>query len=150
MLVTAVVLFQARHAGDQQQCRGRGGGGSASGGSARAYGFCLFPTGVNVSPFPTVDCKFPGNFPEIDDDVADFSCMPMSFVLLRQALPCSLIGMNAGVMAQYIEFVADRMLGSLGYDKVGIVMSDDVARRLRAGPGWTAWLVVHPHSSVHL
>ena len=27
--------------------------------------------------------------------------------------------MNAGVMAQYIEFVADRMLGSLGYDKVG-------------------------------
>ncbi|CAM9667907.1 unnamed protein product, partial [Laminaria digitata] len=33
------------------------------------------------------------------------------------ALPCSLIGMNAGVMAQYIEFVADRMLGSLGYEK---------------------------------
>ena len=39
-------------------------------------------------------------------------------VAFRQALPCSLIGMNAGVMAQYIEFVADRMLGSLGYEKV--------------------------------
>ncbi|CAN0021440.1 unnamed protein product [Scytosiphon promiscuus] len=34
------------------------------------------------------------------------------------ALPCSLIGMNAEVMAQYIEFVADRLLGSLGYGKV--------------------------------
>ncbi|CAM9432758.1 unnamed protein product [Ectocarpus sp. 4 AP-2014] len=33
------------------------------------------------------------------------------------ALPCSLIGMNAGVMSQYIEFVADRLLGSLGYGK---------------------------------
>lgn len=35
-----------------------------------------------------------------------------------KALPCSLIGMNAEVMAQYIEFVADRLLGSLGYGKV--------------------------------
>lgn len=35
-----------------------------------------------------------------------------------QALPCSLIGMNAAVMAQYIEFVADRLLGALGYSKV--------------------------------
>lgn len=38
--------------------------------------------------------------------------------LPSQALPCSLIGMNAQVMAQYIEFVADRLLGSLGYGKV--------------------------------
>lgn len=35
-----------------------------------------------------------------------------------QALPCSLIGMNATVMAQYIEFVADRLLLALGYGKV--------------------------------
>jgi ribonucleoside-diphosphate reductase subunit M2 len=31
------------------------------------------------------------------------------------ALSVSLIGMNANMMSQYIEFVADRLLGSLGY-----------------------------------
>ena len=31
------------------------------------------------------------------------------------ALPVSLIGMNAGLMGQYIEFVADRLLKDLGY-----------------------------------
>jgi len=31
------------------------------------------------------------------------------------ALPVSLIGMNQSLMAQYIEFVADRLLGDLGY-----------------------------------
>jgi len=31
------------------------------------------------------------------------------------ALPVSLIGMNAGLMAQYIEFVADRLIKDLGY-----------------------------------
>lgn len=31
------------------------------------------------------------------------------------ALPVSLIGMNASLMAQYIEFVADRLLNDLGY-----------------------------------
>lgn len=33
------------------------------------------------------------------------------------ALPCSLIGMNSGLMAQYIEFVADRLLVQLGYKR---------------------------------
>jgi ribonucleotide reductase beta subunit family protein with ferritin-like domain len=33
------------------------------------------------------------------------------------ALPCKLIGMNADLMSQYIEFVADRLLLQLGYDK---------------------------------
>lgn len=32
------------------------------------------------------------------------------------AIPCRLVGMNADLMAQYIEFVADRLLVSLGYD----------------------------------
>jgi ribonucleoside-diphosphate reductase beta chain len=32
-----------------------------------------------------------------------------------EALPCALIGMNAKLMAQYIEFVADRLLQQLGY-----------------------------------
>ena len=34
------------------------------------------------------------------------------------ALPVALIGMNAKLMCQYIEFVADRLLVALGNDKV--------------------------------
>ncbi|UKJ08996.1 ribonucleoside-diphosphate reductase small subunit [Solitalea lacus] len=34
------------------------------------------------------------------------------------ALPVALIGMNAKLMQQYIEFVADRWLVALGYDKI--------------------------------
>jgi ribonucleotide reductase beta subunit family protein with ferritin-like domain len=36
---------------------------------------------------------------------------------ILEALPCSLIGMNAARMSEYIEFVADRLLVSLGYAK---------------------------------
>jgi ribonucleoside-diphosphate reductase beta chain len=35
-----------------------------------------------------------------------------------EALPCRLIGMNAKLMNQYIEFVADRLVVQLGYDKI--------------------------------
>ncbi len=37
---------------------------------------------------------------------------------VSDALPVSLIGMNAKLMCQYIEFVADRLLMALGYPKV--------------------------------
>ncbi len=37
---------------------------------------------------------------------------------VTDALPVSLIGMNAKMMCQYIEFVADRLLVSLGYSKI--------------------------------
>ena len=37
---------------------------------------------------------------------------------ITKALPCELIGMNAKLMAQYIEFVADRLLLQLNYPKV--------------------------------
>ncbi|MBC6699899.1 ribonucleoside-diphosphate reductase small subunit [Hymenobacter sp. BT190] len=37
---------------------------------------------------------------------------------VTDALPVNLIGMNAKSMSQYIEFVADRLLESLGYSKV--------------------------------
>lgn len=36
---------------------------------------------------------------------------------ITKALPCELIGMNAKLMASYIEFVADRLLLQLGYPK---------------------------------
>ena len=35
-----------------------------------------------------------------------------------EALPCDLIGMNSRQMTQYIEFVADRLLSSLGHNKI--------------------------------
>src|ERR1700712_221188 len=37
---------------------------------------------------------------------------------ITEALPVALIGMNAKLMSQYIEFVADRWLQELGYDKL--------------------------------
>jgi ribonucleotide reductase beta subunit family protein with ferritin-like domain len=37
---------------------------------------------------------------------------------ITEALPCSLIGMSAPRMADYIEFVADRLLVSLGYERL--------------------------------
>ena len=36
---------------------------------------------------------------------------------LTDALPCALLGMNATLMKQYIEFVADRLLVALGNEK---------------------------------
>jgi len=35
-----------------------------------------------------------------------------------EALPCDLIGMNKDMMTRYIEFVADRLLVSLGHPKL--------------------------------
>lgn len=37
---------------------------------------------------------------------------------ITKALPCELIGMNADLMKQYIEFVADRLSLQLGYPKI--------------------------------
>jgi ribonucleoside-diphosphate reductase beta chain len=37
---------------------------------------------------------------------------------IQEALPCSLIGMNAARMGDYIEYVADRLLVSLGYTRL--------------------------------
>ena len=36
---------------------------------------------------------------------------------LTESLPCPLLGINAKLMEQYIEFVADRLLVALGNDK---------------------------------
>jgi ribonucleotide reductase beta subunit family protein with ferritin-like domain len=37
---------------------------------------------------------------------------------INEAIPCALIGMNAELMSQYIEFVADRLIVQLGYSKL--------------------------------
>ncbi|URE13616.1 ribonucleoside-diphosphate reductase small chain [Musa troglodytarum] len=48
--------------------------------------------------------------------VADAVDIERKFVC--DALPVALVGMNGDLMSQYIEFVADRLLGALGYDKL--------------------------------
>ncbi|KAI3713282.1 hypothetical protein L1987_71856 [Smallanthus sonchifolius] len=48
--------------------------------------------------------------------VADAVEIEREFVC--DALPCALVGMNGDLMTQYIEFVADRLLSSLGYSKL--------------------------------
>ena len=37
---------------------------------------------------------------------------------ITESLPCNLIGMNSELMKQYIEFVADRLLSQLNYNKI--------------------------------
>ena len=50
-----------------------------------------------------------GMFEEAVDTETEFIC---------KSLPCSLIGMNSNLMTQYIQFVADRLLTTLGYPKI--------------------------------
>lgn len=52
----------------------------------------------------------------IQDLITDAVSIEKEFV--SDALPVGLIGMNADLMCQYIEFVADRLLVSLGNPKV--------------------------------
>ena len=44
--------------------------------------------------------------------------MEVEKAFICEALSCSLIGMNADMMTRYIEFVADRLLTSLGHPKL--------------------------------
>ena len=44
-----------------------------------------------------------------------------------ESLPVNLIGMNAGLMSQYIEFVADRLIAQLGYRKIYNVVNPFVS-----------------------
>ena len=53
---------------------------------------------------------------EVRDIITEAVEFEKEFV--TDALPVSLIGMNADMMSQYIEFVADRLLMSLGVSKV--------------------------------
>ncbi len=37
---------------------------------------------------------------------------------ITESIPCNMLGMNAGLMALYIQYVADRLLVQLGYNKM--------------------------------
>ncbi|MBC8053946.1 MAG: ribonucleotide-diphosphate reductase subunit beta [Sphingobacteriaceae bacterium] len=53
---------------------------------------------------------------EVHQIISDAVSIEKEFI--TDALPVALIGMNANLMSQYIEFVADRWLAELGYDKI--------------------------------
>ena len=53
---------------------------------------------------------------KIYDIIKDAVTIEKEFIC--DALPCKLIGMNSKLMSQYIEFVADRLIVQLGYDKI--------------------------------
>ena len=53
---------------------------------------------------------------EVHGIIADAVAIEKEFI--TDALPVDLIGMNAKLMQQYIEFVADRWLTELGYSKI--------------------------------
>ena len=48
-------------------------------------------------------------------------CVEIEKEFVTQALPVELIGMNSLLMSQYIEFVANRLLVALGYEKLFVV-----------------------------
>jgi len=52
----------------------------------------------------------------VHEIVSDAVTIEQEFV--TDSLPVELIGMNSGLMNQYIEFCADRLLGALGYSKL--------------------------------
>ena len=53
---------------------------------------------------------------QIHEIIKEAVSIEKEFIL--DALPCRLIGMNAKMMSQYIEFVGDRLCLQLGYDKI--------------------------------
>lgn len=53
------------------------------------------------------------------DDIYDMfkEAVEIEKEFIIDSIPCKLIGMNSDLMSQYIEFVADRLLVQLGYEK---------------------------------
>lgn len=55
--------------------------------------------------------------PEADVHAMFMDAVNIEIKFITESLPCSLLGMNAELMIQYIKFVADRLLADLGYNK---------------------------------
>ena len=53
---------------------------------------------------------------EVHGIIGEAVAIEKEFII--DSIPCALIGMNATLMSQYIEYVADRLLVSLGYSKI--------------------------------
>jgi ribonucleotide reductase beta subunit family protein with ferritin-like domain len=55
------------------------------------------------------------SYDEIKNIILEAVNIEKEFIV--SSIPCALIGMNSVLMSQYIEFVADRLLIQLGYEK---------------------------------
>jgi len=55
--------------------------------------------------------------PEADVHAMFMDAVNIEIKFITESLPCSLLGMNAELMIEYIKFVADRLLVDLGYSK---------------------------------
>ncbi|GAQ91103.1 Ribonucleotide reductase [Klebsormidium nitens] len=64
--------------------------------------------------YETLQEKLPAQ--TVRDIVTDVVKIEQAFI--SEALPSSLIGINAGLMSEYIEFVADRLCQQLGYEAI--------------------------------
>lgn len=64
--------------------------------------------------YAQLESKLPDQ--QVKDIIMNAVAIEKEFV--TDAIPVRLIGMNADMMCQYIEFVADRLLEALGYSKV--------------------------------
>lgn len=65
------------------------------------------------------------------------------------SIPCRMIGMNADLMCQYIEFVADRLALQLGYDKIyGAVNPFDFMELISVQPKVNFFERVNPEYSL--
>lgn len=83
---------------------------------------CLLFTYLKRRPHPDVILRIISEAVEIEQEFLTGMLLHLhvvfaDFVIPSDALPVGLIGMNASLMRQYIKFVADRLLVSLGNGK---------------------------------
>ena len=71
-------------------------------------------TDLAVMLFNKLNKKTPKK--KVYDIIKDAVSIEQEFIC--EALPCKLIGMNAKLMSEYIEFVADRLVQQLGFSKI--------------------------------
>lgn len=67
-----------------------------------------------IELYNTLERKLPRS--KIEEIIKDAVAIETEFIC--EALPCRLLGMNSELMAQYIQFVADRLCIQLGYKKI--------------------------------
>lgn len=53
---------------------------------------------------------------DVKEMIRDAVAVEKEFII--ECIPCAMLGMNADLMSTYIEYVADRLLQQLGYDKI--------------------------------
>lgn len=74
--------------------------------------------GLHLDFAAALYAMLPQRLPAADVEQIVRGAVEIEKEFVSDALPVSLIGMNADAMCQYIEFVADTLMGKLGYGKL--------------------------------